>query len=196
MSGIAAVILAGGRGERLGGANKALIEIGGKRLIERALEAVAECTPVILSIGDADFGWPALVPVPDLPTDYGGPLAGVAAAVDHLQAAPPALLLTLAVDTPFFPHDFVTRALPLLATAPAAISAYGGQIYPTNGLWRFDRLATLPGEVRNGTAPRSLKRLAERLSATRLDYAGVSATDPFSNANTLQDLEILQRRAR
>jgi len=46
---IAAVILAGGRGERLGGVNKALIDFGGEALIDRALRVVAGCDPVLVA---------------------------------------------------------------------------------------------------------------------------------------------------
>lgn len=194
MTRIAAVILAGGRAERLGGINKALIEIGGWRLIDRALAAVHGCDPVILSVGQTDFPIPGTIAVPDLPTPYAGPLAGVAAAIEHLAADPPDLLLSLAVDTPYFPADFIERALPLLGQGRAVLAAYDGQDYPTNGLWRFDAVRDLPEQVRSGAAPHSLKRLAASFGAASLDYAAFTAADPFQNANTPEDLEILRAR--
>jgi molybdopterin-guanine dinucleotide biosynthesis protein A len=195
VSRIAAVILAGGKAERLGGINKALLEIGGRRLIDRALEAVRGCDPVVLSIGQTGFEIGGTIAVRDLATSYGGPLAGVAAAVDYLAANPPELLLSLAVDTPFFPVDFVERALPLLERNRAVVAAYAGQDYPTNALWRFEALRDLPGQVLSGVAPHSLKRLADSFAATRLDYAEFAPQDPFANANTPEDLEILRSRA-
>lgn len=198
MVAIAAVILAGGRGERLGGVNKALLEIGGKRLLDRVRDALAGCGPVLLSVGGAPFevaGFPVEQQVLDLATDYGGPLAGVAAAIERLAGEPPDLLLSVAVDTPFFPADFVARALPLLDAAPAVLAAYAGQSYPTNALWRFAALRTLPAQVRAGTAPHSLKRLAAALGAAPLDYAAGAAEDPFANVNTPADLAALRRRA-
>ena len=198
MDKIAAVILAGGRGERLGGVNKALLEIGGKRLLERVRAAISGCAPILLSVGGAAFeiaGFPIEDQVLDLATDYGGPLAGVAAAVERLAIEPPELLLSVAVDTPFFPADFVERALPLLDAAPAVVAAFAGQTYPTNALWRFAALRTLPDEVRAGVAPHSLKRLAAALGEVPLDYAGGAAEDPFANVNTPADLAALRRRA-
>jgi molybdopterin-guanine dinucleotide biosynthesis protein A len=190
---IAAVILAGGKGERLGGVNKALLTIGSERFIDRAITATADCEPRLLAVGHAPFDAPeGLVQVPDLDTDYAGPLAGVAAVVDHLAVTPPDLLLSLAVDTPHFPRDFVARALPLLATASAVIASYGEQDYPTNAVWTFSSLSALPDGVRAGTAPHSLKRLGESLGAVRLDYAGVNDFDPFRNANTPEDLTFLR----
>lgn len=192
---IAAVILAGGKGERLGGVNKALLEIDGKRMIDRALQAVAGCEPMLLSVGRADFELPGPIHVSDLAVDYAGPLAGVAAAVDYLLGDPPDLLLSLAVDTPYFPGDFLTRALPLSDRSPIVLAAYGGQDYPTNALWRFEAISALPAGVRDGTAPHSLKRLAEGLGAARLDYREHQPDDPFLNANTPEELEILRSRA-
>ena len=116
----------------------------------------------------------------------------------HLQARAKTakLLLAVAVDTPFFPADFVTYAGPLIAGAPAVIAAYRGQSYPTNGLWKLSALRNLPDRIRSGTAPHSLKRLAEELGAVPLDYADLCPDDPFANANTPDDLAALEARAR
>ncbi|MEO6013664.1 MAG: molybdenum cofactor guanylyltransferase [Devosia sp.] len=195
MSAVAAVILAGGKAERLGGINKALLEVGGQRLIDRVLAAIDGCAPILLSVGRSDFSLPGLIAVPDLDTDYAGPIAGVAAAVQHLASNPPEFLLSVAADTAFFPHDFIARALPLLAKFPVVLSAYRGQDYPTNGLWRFAALTGLPAALRDGTAPHSLRRLADRIGATRLDYAETASADPFANANTPDDLAALRARA-
>ena len=195
MTRIAAVILAGGRGERLGGVNKALLDVGGEQLVDRALRVVGGCDPVLLSVGQNDFALAGPIHVRDLASDYAGPLAGVAAAVDYLVNDPPDLLLSLAVDTPFFPADFIARALPLAETAPAVLAAYDGQDYPTNALWRFAAVSGLPGALRDGTAPRSLKRLAAGLGAVRLDYAALLPHDPFLNANTFEELANLRARA-
>jgi molybdopterin-guanine dinucleotide biosynthesis protein A len=191
---VAAVILAGGKGERLGGVNKALLTIGGERLVDRAMAVTSGCSPRLLAVGQAGFEAPAdLVQVLDLETDYAGPLAGVAAALDHLAGGGSEVLLSLAVDSPLFPRDFLARALPLLNSASAVVAAYGEQEYPTNALWRIEAIAGLPAAIREGTGPRSLKRLAERLGAVRLDYAPFTDSDPFRNANTPEDLAFLRQ---
>jgi molybdopterin-guanine dinucleotide biosynthesis protein A len=195
MTRIAAAILAGGKGERLGGVTKALLEIGGRTLLDRARDAIIGCDPVVLSVGRTELTADGMSSIADLPSDYAGPLAGVAATVDALLGSDAELLLTLAVDTPFFPVDFIARALPMLADAPAVIAAYGPQDYPTNGLWRLGALRSLPAAVRDGSAPHSLKRLAITIGAVRLDYAEFVADDPFRNVNTPEDLAFLRRRA-
>jgi molybdopterin-guanine dinucleotide biosynthesis protein A len=199
MTRLATVILAGGRAERLGGLNKALIEVGGRRLIDRLAGALGDCKPILLATGanrfPDDIDIPARHRIPDLPSSYGGPLAGVAAAVDALRGTDAEILLSVAVDTPFFPADFATRALPLLAHSAAVIACYGAQDYPTNALWRLDALRGLPDEVLAGTAPHSLKRLGAGLGAAHLDYADLVPADPFSNVNTPEDLAALRARA-
>lgn len=190
---IAAVILAGGRGERLGGVNKALIEIGGERFIDRAMRAASGCAPILAAVGRTPFELPdPASAVLDIESDYAGPLAGVAAAAEALAVGGSEALLSLAVDGPLFPTDFVERATALLAHAPAVIAAYRGQVYPTNGLWRMEALARLPAGVRDGSAPRSLKRLAEAMGAVVLDYAELSGHNPFRNANTPEELAFLR----
>lgn len=191
---VAAVILAGGRGERLGGVNKALLEIGGRSFIDRAVEIAQGSDPILIAVGRHAFDVPSgTVAIPDLDSDYAGPLAGVAAAIEHLGTTGAGALLSIAVDTPFFPADFLVRAVPLLNEAQVVIGAHAGQDYPTNALWRVDAIAGLADDVRKGAAPRSLKQLAERLGSLRLDYAGLVADDPFRNANTPEDLELLRR---
>ncbi len=193
MTRIAAVILAGGRGERLGGVNKALLALGDRTLLDRAI-AVTRGYKTLLAVGSARFEAPGdLEQILDLDTGYAGPLAGVAAAVQHLADSAIDLLFSLAVDTPLFPADFVSRARDLLHASPAVLAAYGEQDYPTNAVWRLSALSGLPEAVRNGTAPRSLKRLALGLGAARLDYAPLTDSDPFRNANTPEDLAFLGR---
>lgn len=200
---IAAVILAGGKGERLGGVIKANLEIGGVPLLERTTRAVAaSASPILVAHGSID---PALlhlsghhVPIADPASEYAGPLAGVAAAVAWCLARsqPPQFLVSLAVDTPFFPPDFVARSLLAIGgTGPAIIARYAGQAYPTNALWRLASLAALPARIAQGTAPRSLKRLAADLGAIHLDWPVDQAGDPFANANTPADLRALRARA-
>lgn len=196
MTRIAAVILAGGKGERLGGTNKALLAIGGERFVDRAMAVTVTvgCAPRLLAVGRRHFAAPeGLTQILDLDTDYGGPLAGVAAAVEHLAALPIDLLFSLAVDTPLFPPDFLARALPLMESAPAVVGRWGGQDYPTNAVWRLAALRDLPAAMRAGTAPHSLKRLAEALGGTPLDYSQIADPNPFRNANTPEELAVLRR---
>jgi molybdopterin-guanine dinucleotide biosynthesis protein A len=200
---LTAAILAGGRGERLGGVIKANIEVGGIRLLERVSAALGSLpAPVLVAHGGfapEQLGLlPGQIPVADLAGDYGGPLAGVAGAVAWcLTATPrPDWLLTVAVDTPLVPADFAARMLEALDDRPAVVVRYAGQAYPTNAIWRLSAIANLPADVTRGTAPHSLKRLADTLGATILDWPETATGDPFANVNTPDDLAALEARAR
>jgi molybdenum cofactor guanylyltransferase len=203
MNRIVGVILAGGRGERLGGVIKASLVVGGVRLLERVHTAMGGADVTLVSIGRFGAGelnlFPAQIPVADLDTDYAGPLAGLGAAVvwGSAQPTPPEVLVTAAVDTPFLPAGFARTMADALASGhAAAIATCGGQPYPTNAAWRFDRVADLPARMASGTAPHSLKRLAEELAAATLDWPITADFDPFANVNTPTDLDRLEQQAK
>jgi len=194
---IAAVILAGGRGERLGGVVKADLRVGGIRLLDRVMASLAGCAPIVVAHGPHDpsaMGLaPSVLPVADLPADYAGPLAGLAAAIAALPEAE--LLVCAAVDAPFLPVDYVERLLMGLGEAPAAVARYDSQPYPTNSIWRLARFRDLPGRVLAGTAPRSLKSLAAAAGGVMVDWPAHPTGDPFANVNTPEDLALAEARA-
>ena len=201
MSPVAAVILAGGRGERLGGAIKSELRVGGQRLLDRVLGVLATCSPILVAHGQLQpelLALPAGVePIADLPGEYAGPLAGVAAAIEALKRLdhPPIHLIAAAVDSPLLPADYVSRLLEGVGEADAAVASYGGQIYPTNSIWRLAAFADLTDRIAAGTSPHSLKRLALEAGGREIAWAQDADGDPFSNVNTPEDLAMLELRA-
>ena len=85
-----AIILAGGRASRLGGVQKAAIEIGGRALLDIALEAAASAGRVVV-VGpdelrrDARGGDAASVRFVREEPPFGGPVAGIAAGLATLE---------------------------------------------------------------------------------------------------------------
>jgi molybdopterin-guanine dinucleotide biosynthesis protein A len=105
-----AIVLAGGTARRLGGVPKHTIEVEGRTLLERSLEAVAEARRIIV-VGDEE-----LKPLVGQATvvrenpPLAGPAAGIGAGLDHVTAG---RVVVLACD-----HPFVADAIPpLLAGA-------------------------------------------------------------------------------
>lgn len=95
-AGFDAVILAGGRGSRLGGVSKGEIEVGGHRLVDIAVDAALHAgASHVIVVGSVHVEAPAVVIHEDPP--FGGPAAGLAAALPTVSA--PRLLL-LACDLP------------------------------------------------------------------------------------------------
>lgn len=106
---IAAIVLAGGQGSRLGGVRKADLELGGERLLDRVLEAVAECDPRVV-VGYEDLRVPEGVLITREDPPGTGPAAGVAAGMELISSAD--WVLTLACDLPG-----VAGAVPALLNA-------------------------------------------------------------------------------
>lgn len=97
-----AIILAGGRGSRLGGLRKPELEVAGRRLVDRALTAAAGAQRVVV-VGDAEV--PAGVPHTREDPPYGGPVAAVEAGMAHFDRSQPEAghapwTLVLASDLP------------------------------------------------------------------------------------------------
>lgn len=201
MNSVAAVILAGGRGQRLGGVIKSGLRVGGRRLLDRALAVIAQCDPILVAHGRLEPQLlalpPPVDPIPDLPGEYAGPLAGVAAAIEALKRRDqaPTHLIAVAVDSPLLPPDYVARLLGGIGDADAAIASYGGQIYPTNSIWRLAAFADLTDRIVAGTAPHSLKRLAQEVDGIEIAWPLSADGDPFANVNTPEDLAELELRA-
>jgi molybdopterin-guanine dinucleotide biosynthesis protein A len=81
-----AVVLAGGRGSRLGGVRKPELAVDGRRLVDRALAAVSGARRVIV-VGDAEV--PEGVPHTREDPPYGGPVEALAAGLAFLAGGAP-----------------------------------------------------------------------------------------------------------
>ncbi|QMU97195.1 NTP transferase domain-containing protein [Microbacterium esteraromaticum] len=95
-----AVILAGGRGRRLGGADKPLILVRGRTLLSCALEAAASREKIVVVGGPFDITDDRIVWTREEPR-FGGPAAALMAALAVLDDLPSdAEVLLLAADLP------------------------------------------------------------------------------------------------
>lgn len=112
---ISAIILAGGRGERLGGRDKATLALGGRTLVQRAADTLASLSDDVIVVRRADQSLmvDGARVVTDL-TPYQGVLAGIAAG---LEAARHDWALTVACDMPFLNLTFIHHMI-ALASAP------------------------------------------------------------------------------
>lgn len=112
------LILAGGRGSRLGGADKAALVVGGRSLVERLLQDVDLGGEVVVvgttPLPPAPGGRTVLQTLEDPPD--GGPVAGIAAGLDALGGSAAGWVAVAAVDQPQ-----AARALGVLADEVAAL---------------------------------------------------------------------------
>ena len=112
MANLGLIILAGGLGSRLGGANKALVQLNGQPLITYILQQLSHCSEHIVISANRDiaqfqqYGYPVC---PDLP-DYSqmGPLAGIVSAAQrmpqHIQ-----YLQVIPCDLPWITSNIILR---------------------------------------------------------------------------------------
>jgi molybdopterin-guanine dinucleotide biosynthesis protein A len=186
---IAALILAGGAGTRLGGTDKAFLRLSDQPLIAHLL---LRLTPqveqmAISANGDparfAAYGLPVLA---DGPLAGKGPLAGVAAGLAWAKSIGADAVFTIPVDTPFIPNDVVARLTP----APAA-AVWQGRQHHLVSLWKVDFLPALLGFLAQPGAYKVRDALA--LAAAR-QVVFEAAEDPFHNINTPEDLAAAARQ--
>jgi len=102
---ITALILAGGRAQRMGGIDKGLIPFHGKPLIESAIAKLKIQTQTIIINANrnitkyAGYGYPVIM---DETPDFSGPLAGLSVG---LKACKTPYLLTSPCDSPLLPSN-------------------------------------------------------------------------------------------
>lgn len=217
MTGYAAIVLAGGRARRLGGADKPALPVGGRPLLHRVLDAVPDAYPRIV------VGPPRELPAGVLGTREqppgGGPVAALAAGFALLDATqrhparrdltPPdptrraparrgrpgtgrggvAQVAVLAGDLPFLtPH--AVRALRAAATADVALYTDGERRQLLCAVWRLDPLRERLAAL-GDPAGAALRQL----------YAGATVTEltsddtppPWYDADTPADLHQAER---
>lgn len=181
---VTAVILAGGQGSRMGGADKGLVDYQGRPLIEWALNALRPQAGSILISANrnldtyAAYGYRVL---PDTLPDYPGPLAGVLAALESIEAG---WLVVVPCDTPHLPADLVARLQQAASQAevPLAVAADDARIHHTCFIVRADQRAALAAYLANGG--RAVRHWQAGLPsvAVTFDAAG------FANLNQPGDL--------
>lgn len=187
---LGAVVLTGGTGSRLGGADKATLVIDGETLLARALAATAGAATVV--VGDPSPTPRPVVWARENPPG-GGPAAGLLAGVDRL---PPRcdLVVVLAVDMPRVSSATVERLVTALEEAsPAGAAPYDGALLVDESghrqpLCAVYRRGALAAAAPTDPAGLSMRRLVEPLNLLEVPALGEEAAD----VDTWEDLGRLQ----
>lgn len=144
----AAIVLAGGRASRLGGADKASVVIDGRALVDHVLAALEGC-PRRIVVGPPSLARPGIELVRENPP-FGGPVAAIAAALDVLEASVDEAWL-LACDLPR-----AARIVELLGDRPLPGGADGVALVDVEG-----RTQWLAGRYRVGALRQAVAELAD-----------------------------------
>lgn len=168
-----AVVLTGGGGARLGGADKASIEIGGRTLLERAIAALSEASEMVVVGADVPTSRPVTFTREDPPG--GGPGAGLLAGLRAFSRTPDRVVV-LAVDMPLVSADTVRRLLAGARDDDGAVlvDAAGREQYLCAAYSVGALEAAAEGADAHGVAMRAL---VSRLQVVRLPAAGDEARD-------------------
>lgn len=181
---IAAAILAGGEGRRVGGSDKGWLLVRGRPLIEHVAAALRPQVRAILVCANrhrddyARFG----DVIADTAPGFRGPLAGIASA---LARSPAPWLLTVPVDAPAPPHDLARRLheAAVAAAADAAVAHDGAYRQPLFALYRR-RLAERAAAALAQDLP--VHRWQDTMGAVEVDFSAQAPA--FANLNTLEEI--------
>ena len=200
-AGVTALILAGGRGARMGGIDKGLQNFRGLPLALQTLmrlQLQSEAPQEVLinanrnlaayeSLGAAVW--------PDTLEGFAGPLAGFLTGLERCETP---LLLTVPCDTPLFPLDLIERLHSALTAqdaelAMAAAREEDGQVraQPVFCLLRVELLESLVRFTPAGGRKTDAWTGLHRCAIVPLDRPQ-DAPEAFFNANTLEELQKLE----
>lgn len=182
------VILAGGRGSRMGGVSKAALRLGSATLLARCVARLDPQVDGIIINANEQIETPLPV-VSDSLGGHLGPLAGVLAGLEWAAEQGHEQIVTVAVDTPFFPCDLVPRLM-LAATDGFAIATTPQGPHGTFGLWPTRLIAPLRGFLNAGE--RKVRAFADQQNAAHAPFP-TTTPDSFFNINTPDDLKAAQQ---
>ncbi len=201
---ITALVLAGGRGTRMGGVDKGLQTFNGTplalhTLLRLQMQQGGLIGEVMINANRNLAAYEAFgAPVwPDSLPDYAGPLAGFMTGLERCETP---FLMTVPCDTPLFPPDLAVRLADALGRenadiAMAAAREEDGQIrtQPVFCLLRADLLESLVAFTHEGGRKIDRGTALHKTVTVPFDQPH---DDPraFFNANTLAELHSLETR--
>ncbi|HEU4459430.1 MAG TPA: molybdenum cofactor guanylyltransferase MobA [Methylibium sp.] len=194
-SDITGLVLAGGRGSRMGGVDKGLQPYRGLPLALHALLRLAPQVGATMVNANRNlaayesFGAPVW---PDAGEAFAGPLAGFLVGLERAETP---WLATVPCDVPAFPEDLVARLAHAACANDAEIAmartheAGGPATQPVFCLLSTALLESLVVFMRDGG--RKIDRWTAQHRTVTVDFADATA---FANANTLAELQQLELR--
>jgi molybdenum cofactor guanylyltransferase len=184
------VILAGGQGRRMGGVDKGLKTLRGKPMVQWVIERFAPQVDELLVNANqnaeayARFGFRI---IPDAIGGFAGPLAGLHRGLSEARHD---WVATVPCDSPFLPHDLVSRLRGALERegAEVAVARTGDQPHPVFCLCRGEVLPGLTAFLANGG--RKIDAWYATLGVIEVPFDDEAAA--FSNINTDDELRTFE----
>ncbi|MGE5651892.1 MAG: molybdenum cofactor guanylyltransferase MobA [Bacillota bacterium] len=185
---ISGLVLAGGRGSRMGGVDKGLQTFRGAPMVLHAILRLAPQVGTIVinanqNIGPYEgFGYPVW---PDQLGGFEGPLAGLQTGLAGCETE---YLVTVPCDSPFFPENLVATLADALVAANADIAVAVTQederrTHPVFSLMKASVLPSLSAFLQEGG--RKIEKWYRSLRFVEVMFPDASA---FRNINTVEEL--------
>ncbi len=188
---VTGLILAGGRGSRMGHVDKGLQSFRGKPLVAHVIDRLSPQVGELLINAnqnlDAYSAFGHRVIADEVP-GFAGPLAGFERGLTH---ATHDLVITAPCDSPFLPEDLVSRMLAQLSQhrADVAVAKTGDQAHPVFCLMKKELLASLCAFLESGQRKIDRWYPAHRVVEVAFD----DQPDAFLNINTPAEKAALER---
>lgn len=188
---VTAVILAGGKGRRMDGKDKGLVELANRPLIEYVIDAIEPQVEAIILNANRNqekyshYGYPV---ISDILDNYQGPLAGFLSA---LKNATTSHIVTLPCDGPLLPSDLVERLILSLTINKAEISVAhdGDRMQPVYSLIPIELIDSLSAFLESGE--RKIDLWYKQHHIALADFSDCPET--FRNVNTAEQRDRLQK---
>jgi molybdenum cofactor guanylyltransferase len=188
------LVLAGGLARRMGGGDKARLEIGGVTILDRVLATLSAQTIGIVINANGDpkrFADTGLEVIADNVPGFAGPLAGILAGLDWLAAQDNGIewLVSVPGDCPFLPDDLVEKLhgarRRMGAGVPLACARSGEWRHPVVGLWPL----ALRADLRKALVEEDLRKIEVWTARHGIAIAEWpdQPVDPFFSVNTPED---------
>lgn len=194
----AGIVLAGGSGKRMGVADKPLVTVAGRSMIERVIERFRPQVGKVVVNANGDpgrFSALGLPVIPDRVPGQLGPLAGLHAGMRWVEENMPEarFVATVAADMPFIPHDFVVQLSEGCGRDEntVALAASSAGTHPVCGLWPVKLADGLEKLLMSGQGTKVLS-FADRFMRLNVPFDDIvlpdgERIDPFFNVNTPED---------
>jgi molybdopterin-guanine dinucleotide biosynthesis protein A len=194
---IVGVLLAGGQARRMGGGDKCLRELAGRRLIDILIERVRPQVSNLIINANGDpkrFEGQGLEIVADTIEGYAGPLAGVLTGLEWATKNVPDVswVASFATDAPFIPKNMVLRLSQAINDndADMACAMTNDRTHPVFALWPVK----LMQELRHAMVEEEMRKIDQwtsRYKITHVDFPS-EPVDPFFNVNRPEDLALAE----
>lgn len=188
---ITGLILAGGRGTRMGTVDKGLVALAGKPMVAHVIERLGPQVATLMINANqnhdtyAAYGWPVW---PDALPDFAGPLAGLQTGLMHCTTP---YLVTAPCDSPFLPLDLVARLTQGLQAQDADLAVAVTQTpdgkrqpQPVFCLVPKTLLTHLNAYLQEGG-----RKVEHWYRSLRVAEVGFADAQDFRNINTLDELQ-------